>query len=278
MSTFDASSRFYLDAHSLDALRLQAAKDPKQALSAVSKQFESVLMSLMLKSMRDATPQDGIFDSEQTKMYTTMFDQQLVQTLSRKGMGLAEVMVRQLSRTEFHEPPAPQAFPGEASEPAEQAPSPHAGGFISRMLPYAREASLASGIPAKFMLGQAALETGWGQHEIRGANGRSSHNLFGIKAGADWKGPVVTAMTTEYVNGAPKKVYQNFRAYGSYAESFRDYAQMLKSNPRYADVAASGQDAAGFAQGLQSAGYATDPAYADKLMRIFGEASMQAAA
>ncbi|HQT25558.1 MAG TPA: glucosaminidase domain-containing protein, partial [Burkholderiales bacterium] len=123
--------------------------------------------------------------------------------------------------------------------------------------------------------GQAALETGWGRHEIKGASGRSSHNIFGIKADKHWKGGVVTAPTTEYVNGAPRKVYQNFRAYSSYAECFQDYAHMLASNPRYATVAASRQDAAGFAQGLQSAGYATDPHYSDKLMRIFGENAMQ---
>ncbi len=266
----DSAGKFYLDVHSLDALRLQAAKDPKQALSAVSRQFESVLMSMMLKSMRDATPQEGLFDSEQTKLYMSMLDQQLSQTLSRKGMGLAEIMTRQLS-------------PGQAGQPV-QAPAalqtaqsaPIGSDFISGLLPHALEAAKATGIPAKFMLGQAALETGWGKHMIKSANGRNSHNLFGIKAGKNWTGPVVTALTTEYVNGVPKKVYQNFRAYGSYAESFQDYARLLSS--RYASVVASAQDAAGFAQGLQSAGYATDPDYAGKLMRMFAQNPLNAVA
>ncbi len=265
MGNIDAAGKFYLDSRSLDSLRIQAGKNPNSALPQVAKQFESVLMGMMLKSMRDATPQDGPLDSDQTKMYLSMFDQQLSQMLSKKGMGLAQVMVKQLDHA------FPKVEPSSAAAASSQAPAAQhhkASGFISKLLPYAREAADATGIPAKFMLGQAALETGWGKHEIRRANGQSSHNLFGIKADGNWKGPVVTALTTEYVNGKPKKVYQNFRAYPSYAESFKDYAGMLAN--RYAAVVASGKDAAGFAKGLQSAGYATDPNYSDKLMRVFG--------
>jgi flagellar protein FlgJ len=118
------------------------------------------------------------------------------------------------------------------------------------------------------MLGQAALETGWGKAEIRGADGQNSHNLFGIKAGANWKGQTVDIVTTEYVNGQPQKQVESFRAYDSYADSFRDYANLLRGNARYQNVIAQGQDAAGFAQGLQQAGYATDPQYAQKLMGV----------
>jgi len=144
----------------------------------------------------------------------------------------------------------------------------HVEAFVQRLLPHAQAASAGTGIPARFMLGQAALETGWGKAEIRGADGQNSHNLFGIKAGAGWKGKTVDIVTTEYVNGRPQKQVETFRAYDSYADSFRDYANLLRSNARYQNVIAQGRDAAGFAQGLQQAGYATDPAYASKLMGV----------
>lgn len=136
---------------------------------------------------------------------------------------------------------------------------------------HAQEASQATGIPARFMLGQAALESGWGKREIRAADGTPSHNLFGVKAGGSWKGAVVETVTTEYVNGVAQKSVERFRAYDSYADAFRDYANLLRGNPRYAGVmaqAAQGMNADGFAHGLQRAGYATDPNYADKLSRI----------
>jgi len=144
----------------------------------------------------------------------------------------------------------------------------HVGAFVQKLLPHAQAASAGTGIPARFMLGQAALETGWGKAEIRGAEGQNSHNLFGIKAGAGWKGKTVDIVTTEYVNGKPQKQVDTFRAYDSYADSFRDYARLLQNNARYQNVIAQGQDAAGFAHGLQQAGYATDPNYAQKLMSV----------
>ena len=140
--------------------------------------------------------------------------------------------------------------------------------FQERLAGHAEEASRSTGIPAKFMLAQAALESGWGKKEILAADGSTSHNLFGIKAGNGWKGRVVEAVTTEYVNGVPQKRVEKFRAYDSYADSFRDYANLLRSNPRYQSVLANATDVAGFAQGLQRAGYATDPNYAAKLTNI----------
>ena len=157
---------------------------------------------------------------------------------------------------------APAAVSRKGDAPA------HVESFVQRMLPHAQQASASSGIPAHFMMGQAALETGWGRAEIRGADGQNSHNLFGIKAGGSWKGRTVDITTTEYVNGKPQKQVDSFRAYDSYADSFRDYANMLRGNARYQDVVAAGQSAAGFAQGLQQAGYATDPNYAQKLMSV----------
>ena len=146
--------------------------------------------------------------------------------------------------------------------------APHVRSFQEKLHVHAAEAERATGVPAKFMLGQAALETGWGKRMIRNADGSNSHNLFGIKAGPGWKGKVATSVTTEYVNGRPHTKVEKFRAYDSPAESFKDYANMLARNPRYEKVLDSGGDAAAFAHGLQRAGYATDPQYAAKLTRI----------
>jgi len=146
--------------------------------------------------------------------------------------------------------------------------APQAQDFVRNMLPHARAAEQATGIPARFILAQSALESGWGKSEVRGADGTQSRNLFGIKASKDWTGPVVEASTTEFVNGESRRVTQRFRAYGSYAESYADYARLLTGNPRYRGVLAQGRDAAGFANALQQAGYATDPRYAEKITRI----------
>ena len=118
------------------------------------------------------------------------------------------------------------------------------------------------------MVAQAAHESGWGQHEIKNADGTSSHNLFGIKAGADWKGATTQVTTTEFTDGQAQKVTAKFRAYASYQESFQDYAQLMKNSSRYSKVMTGSGTAQGFAQGLQQAGYATDPAYAAKLTRV----------
>ena len=140
--------------------------------------------------------------------------------------------------------------------------------FVDRLAVPAQAASAATGIPARFIIGQAALESGWGKREIKNADGSTSHNIFGIKATKDWTGSTVNATTTEYVNGQPKKVVERFRAYDSYEDALTDYASVLKNNPRYAPVVHASRDAAGFAHGMQKAGYATDPQYAKKLISI----------
>ncbi|PUE08306.1 flagellar assembly peptidoglycan hydrolase FlgJ [Limnohabitans sp. T6-20] len=141
-------------------------------------------------------------------------------------------------------------------------------GFLAQHAQAARQAQASSGIPATFMVAQAALETGWGRQEIRFADGRTSHNLFGIKAGANWKGPVAEIWTTEFVNGSAQKVRGQFRAYGSYEESFNDYARMISQNPRYANAMRNLGDPQAFASSLQQAGYATAPNYANLLTSV----------
>jgi flagellar protein FlgJ len=278
--TSNVSGGLALDARGLDTLRLQAKQNPEQASKAVAQQFEAVFLQMMLKSMRDATPQDGPTDSDQTRMYTSMLDQQIAQSLSAKGIGLADVMLRQLRRSQPAAPSDTSAVPlaplPATSKPAEaKTGGPVASqNFLSRMKEHAIAASNATGIPAKFLLGHAALESGWGKGEIRNADGSASHNLFGIKAGRNWKGATVDVTTTEYVDGAPRKMVQTFRAYASYAQAFQDYARLLQNSPRYAAVLTQ-SDGAGFAQGLQRAGYATDPRYAEKLTRILNGASLR---
>ena len=163
-------------------------------------------------------------------------------------------------------PPAVSAAAGAASGSATDTKAD----FVRRHLAAALAAQADTGIPAANLLGQAAHESGWGRHEIRNADGTPSHNLFGIKAGPNWKGKVAQAATTEYVDGVPQKMVQAFRSYGSYQEAFDDYAQFISSNPRYGHVtqAASDTDAA---HRIQQAGYATDPHYAAKLIRIMSQ-------
>jgi peptidoglycan hydrolase FlgJ len=290
-ATNDLSQNLAIDSKGLGELRQSARAGTPEALKNASQQFEAMFVNMMMKSMRDATPQDGMFDNQQTKMFTTMLDQQTSQDIAKKGIGLADVLVRQLSRTLPQQDggagdPMARALldqaklqrsieasggagMGERSASAAGKPA-HVRAFQDKLASHAEEASRASGIPAKFMLGQAALESGWGRREIKGRDGSNSHNLFGIKAGPGWKGRVVETATTEYVNGKPQVRVEKFRAYDSYADSFKDYARLLSNNPRYekALAAANGTDAAGFARNLQRAGYATDPNYATKLASI----------
>jgi flagellar protein FlgJ len=135
------------------------------------------------------------------------------------------------------------------------------------MWPHAVEAARSLGVPPHFLVAHAALETGWGRHEPRLADGSPSFNLFGVKAGRRWQGSTADAMTTEFINGVGTSSRERFRAYGSYGESFRDYAALLAGNPRFASVLGA-TDGTEFARKLQQTGYATDPMYADKLARI----------
>ena len=144
--------------------------------------------------------------------------------------------------------------------------------FMRKMLPHAQAAERATGVPASFILGQAALESGWGRGEIRHPDGSPSFNLFGIKAGSSWTGDTAQVRTTEYVDGQPVKQAARFRSYGSYAEAFSDYARLLADSPRYSGVVRGATTAESFAGGMQRAGYATDPQYATKLARTINHA------
>jgi flagellar protein FlgJ len=282
MSTTNITPSIF-DNSGLAAIKLQARTNDPAALKAAAQQFEALFLQMVLKSMRDATPQDGLFDSDQTRLYESLLDQQMSQVLATRGgkggTGLAAMIESQLSRhgstdgasgldtSSSAKPLSIPTIPARPISGGKTSSSAAVSGFIDKMAPYAADASRASGIPAQFLLAQAALETGWGKSELRQADGQASYNVFGIKAGQNWNGATVDATTTEYLDGVAQQRVERFRAYGSYAEAFKDYASLMAGNPRYAAVLGN-TDATGFAQGLARAGYATDPAYAEKLTRI----------
>ncbi|MDP9044030.1 MAG: flagellar assembly peptidoglycan hydrolase FlgJ [Pseudomonadota bacterium] len=249
------------------ALGAAAAKDPKTAIRMAAKQFEAMFMQQLMKGMRDSSLNTGMLDNATTQMSTEMLDTQFANKMSGAPGGLADVIARQLER-QMSSSVSPRAAVPPAAAAGSAAVTPTQADFLRVHETSAAGAEAQTGIPAAFMVAQAAHESGWGRHEIRNADGSNSHNLFGIKAGANWKGKTATAVTTEVVDGAPRKVVARFRAYSSYDESFRDYANLMKDNPRYAKVVAAGSSPQAFAQGLQRAGYATDPAYAAKLTRV----------
>ena len=294
----DLSQRFALDVQGFDSLRAQVNASPQAGLKMAAQQFDAVFTQMMLKSMRDATPSDGPFDSHDSASFTSMLDQQLSQQMSSKGIGVADAMLKQLMRNAgqggddanagnnaalnalanaYSNSAANGALAAGKGYSANSALTPPLRGdgssqkvdaFVDKLAAPAQAASAATGIPARFIIGQAALESGWGKSEIRKTDGSSSHNVFGIKATKDWTGKTVSTLTTEYVNGQPQRVVEKFRAYDSDQDAMTDYANLLKANPRYAQVLNSSHDVAGFAHGMQRAGYATDPHYAKKLISI----------
>ncbi len=277
----DATSRaggaLGVDSRSLDSLKSEAARDPRGAARTAAVQFESMFMQMVLKSMRDATMKaEGAGPGGDT--FTSMLDQQMAKQFAGRPQGLADMIEKQLSRHMQNLPPvspanqaaaaattglAPLAAPATATAGV---PSANAAAFVQKMLPHAQAAERATGVPASFILGQAALESGWGKGEIRNADGTPSHNLFGIKA-TGWSGDTTDVMTTEFEGGQSVRQVARFRSYGSYTEAFSDYARMISSSPRYAATVRNAGTAESFAAGMQRAGYATDPQYAAKLAR-----------
>ena len=281
----DNQAPLAMDVQALGRLKQAAKAQSPAALKETAQQFEALFINMMLKSMRQASPQGGLAESSDGQLYTSMLDQQLSQVMARRGIGLADMMLRQLSATSS--PPLAaqsnsQSHAVQAAVEKSQTSSPSltpaastalsgtslVDEFRNNMRGPAEAAARITGLPAEFIMGQAALESGWGKREIVSAQGQNSFNLFAIKATPAWKGATVDVMTTEYVDGAPRKVMAKIRAYDSYDQAFEDYARLLTRSKRYEGVLANGQSLAGFAQGMQSAGYATDPAYAVKLTRI----------
>ncbi|PBO37246.1 flagellar P-ring protein [Salmonella enterica] len=272
-----------------DELKAKAGQDPAANIRPVARQVEGMFVQMMLKSMREALPKDGLFSSDQTRLYTSMYDQQIAQQMTAgKGLGLADMMVKQMTSGQTmpadDAPQVPLKFSLETvnsyqnqaltqlvrkaiPKTPDSSDAPLSGDskdFLARLSLPARLASEQSGVPHHLILAQAALESGWGQRQILRENGEPSYNVFGVKATASWKGPVTEITTTEYENGEAKKVKAKFRVYSSYLEALSDYVALLTRNPRYAAVTTAATAEQG-AVALQNAGYATDPNYARKL-------------
>ncbi|OQW86892.1 MAG: flagellar rod assembly protein/muramidase FlgJ [Rhodoferax ferrireducens] len=277
------SNALAADANSLGKLKLQAGQDSPAAIRETAKQFESLFMRELIKSMREATMKSGMLDNPGSDLGTDLLDQQFAVQMSGQPGGLSDLIAAQLSRQMGVALPEGALNAGKLTAPpmsALQKSSSLAAygqnavkatdtqtGFVARHTASAARIEKETGIPASYMVGQAGHETGWGKHNIRLRDGTPSNNLFGIKAGANWKGPVAEVTTTEYVNGVAEKHVAKFRAYASTDESFRDYARLITESPRYAKVTQQTGSALAFATSLQKAGYATDPNYATKLSR-----------
>jgi len=316
--------RTYGDFAGLEALKKSAHGDDPAAIREVARQFESLFARMLIKSMRDAIGRDPIFGSDQEEAYQGMYDDQLSLELTRgHGLGLADMLVRQLQRhagsaagTPTSTSPGSSATSGvggaaisgtgrtgasgaavstqgaAASGAARTSSGRHSSAlppaskaeqtsFIREVWPQAQQAGAELGVAPTSLVAQAALETDWGRSVPRDASGRSSHNLFGIKAGAAWKGQSVSTVTQEFA-GAPqtagpssdpqaaRPTVASFRAYSGRGESFRDYVALIGSDPRYAHALNTGDDVHAFASALQRGGYATDPDYARKLSAVAG--------
>ena len=272
-----------VDARGLAALKYDAARNDPAAIRETAKQFESLFMRELLKSMRDATMKSGLLESSGGDLGSDLLDQQLAQSMSGRPGGLSDLIAKQLSMQMGGASPSPtQAAPQanltapQSQVRSAQAPTPRpvvgAAPFVQRHQQAAEQVARSSGIPASFMLGQAGHETGWGRAEIMKTDGTRSHNLFGIKADRAWKGPVAEITTTEFRDGQPRKLVARFRAYESYEASFRDYARLINDSPRYAKARQSTDSVQAYAAHLQQAGYATDPAYGSKLSRAINMA------
>ena len=264
-------------------LRAGAERNDPEVLREVAGQFEALFIETMLKNMREASLGDPLFgDSSQHEMYESMLDQQLaLEMASGKGIGLAEMLVRQLGGEEAVERIRPASSYSLPASPALDAtPEPlwkDPESFAREVWPHAEKAAQRLNVAPEAIVAQAALETGWGAHVPQHADGSSSFNLFGIKAGKGWGGAQVSKPTLEFEAGVAKPQLAEFRAYDDVGATFDDYSELLTSNPRYASVSNHGEDIEGFARALQSAGYATDPLYADKLRDVAGSETMQRA-
>ncbi|MDD5578849.1 MAG: flagellar assembly peptidoglycan hydrolase FlgJ [Methylobacter sp.] len=298
----------YTDFNGFAKLKSEARKESPEAVKEVAKQFESIFLNNVLKSMREAKLADGAMDNDQSKFYSEMYDQQLAVHLSGSpGVGLADLIVKQLS----HDQPdnkklglddylnrssgtpkvissqrsvigkqVGNAVDNQSKSPVEEIfniplknephqPIKSAEQFVNQLQAYAEQAAKQLGVEPKVILAQAALETGWGRSLIKDGKGGSSFNLFNIKADKNWQGKQVKVSGLEFDQGIGKKVKSGFRTYNSFQESFQDYVDLIKSNPRYSDALKQAGNAKQYVQELQQAGYATDPKYADKIMSIY---------
>ena len=288
---------FIHDIGSLDRLRQQAVNgeegSEQEALKAAAKQFESIFTSMLFKSMRDANSsfKSDMLNSQNEQFYRQMLDDQMSSELSASGsLGLADMIVAQLSAGQGSDQQESKVRQ-EGFDPALERPkyskkvdradrqesvakfaaqpvsfdSPES--FVASMSPYAEKAARALGVDSSLLLAQAALETGWGSKMVKNSLG-NSNNLFNIKADRSWKGDKVATQTLEFHGKTAVKEQASFRSYANFEESFNDYVKFLNENPRYQTALQHQGSSENFIKGIHSAGYATDPNYADKVLRV----------
>ena len=272
--TAPSNINFFADFQGLASLKNDAKAQAPTALKEAARQFESLFTQMLLKSMREANKsfgEDSMFGSDQADMYQDMFDDQIAMQMSKgKGLGLADMLIKQLAGT--------VGTAGEASATAPSSPtanlqtlSASKDDFLRTLRPHAEQAAREIGVDPNALLAQAALETGWGRSMPCNAQGECSFNLFGIKAGTQWSGATVNVPTLEFESGIPVRKVERFRAYDSPADSFRDYAALIRGSARYANARGAGDNVEAFASALQQGGYATDPHYAQKIAAVASE-------
>jgi flagellar protein FlgJ len=265
--TGPSNINFFADFQGLASLKNDAKDKAPTALKEAARQFESLFTQMLLKSMREANKsfgEDSLFGSDQGDMYQDMFDDQIAMQLSKgKGLGLADMLVRQLQGGVQSTEKSPASSPS-APTANRQPLTASKDDFISQLRPHAEQAARELGVDPNALLAQAALETGWGRSV-------PSNNLFGIKAGSDWSGATVNVPTLEFEEGIPVRKVDRFRAYDSPADSFRDYAALIRDSSRYASARGAGDNVEAFATALQQGGYATDPHYAQKIAAVASE-------
>ncbi|TKF29353.1 flagellar assembly peptidoglycan hydrolase FlgJ [Vibrio kanaloae] len=288
---------FIHDIGSLDRLRQQAVNgeegSEKEALTAAAKQFESIFTSMLFKSMRDANSsfKSDMLNSQNEQFYRQMQDDQMASELSASGsLGLADMIVAQLSAGQASDAAEDKVrsegfdtslqrpqYSGRSEDRISEVQSASAvkqpvsfgspESFVTSMKPYAEKAASALGVDSSLLLAQAALETGWGSKMVKNSLG-NSNNLFNIKADRSWKGDKVATQTLEFHGKTAVKESASFRSYSNFEDSFNDYVKFLNENPRYETALKHQGNSENFIKGIHQAGYATDPNYADKVLRV----------
>lgn len=278
------SANTYTDVQGLSSIRAKLKSDPNLAKKEVAKQFESLMVQMLMKSMRDsnrALAGDSA-SGQSMSIYEDLLDKQLSLSTADKGFGLAEVIEKSLNQVDVMARKDETEKSSQdieelsrikdvgALEKKKDVPGfESAGDFVNTLWSYAKDAAQLLGADPKFLLAQAALESNWGKSIVAHITGKSSNNLFNIKADSSWDKGSVAINATEEKDGIVKKEKSNFRDYNSFAESFKDYVKFLESNPRYQDAIKHASSPQKFAELLQKANYATDAHYAEKIMQIY---------
>lgn len=297
--------RFAYDVSGLNDLKQFASNRSPESIKQVAKAFEGIFIQMMMNCMRQAIPEGGLLPSSASQLFTSIFDQQIAQRASLgRGVGLADMLIKQMmpevqsatqmdlslpgnalfSDSSYHVPPKAlgqmfyQKLPSKRATylddgvlpSIEKLIEPAAGNminFVKFWLMPAKKASIQSGIPYEVIIAQAALETGWGQKQIKTEDGLPSYNYFGIKAGESWQGRRTAIQTSEYNDNKVTKMIDQFRVYDNPHEALKDYIQLLMKSQRYQSVV-NAPTAEHAALALQQVNYATDPNYATKLIQL----------